>query len=37
MPSGTRFEVVADSRDILGESPTWSETTGCLYWVDLRR
>jgi len=37
MSSGTRFEVVADSRDGLGESPTWCETSGCLYWVDLRR
>jgi len=36
MPSDTRFEVAAESRDVLGESPTWSEASGCLYWVDLR-
>ena len=37
MPSGPGFEVVVDSRDILGESPTWNAQSGCLYWVDLRR
>lgn len=34
MSSQTRWHIVTDSRDRLGESPQWSSVTGDLFWVD---
>jgi L-arabinonolactonase len=31
------IEVIPGERDILGESPVWSEREHVLYWVDIRR
>ena len=32
----TDIEVVADTRAVIGESPTWSPTEQALYWIDVK-
>src|SRR5947209_7182881 len=31
------FEVVLETKDIIGESPTWSAEERALYWIDVKR
>ena len=31
----TNFELLVDSRDLVGEGPTWDERRSCLWWTDI--
>ncbi len=31
----TTFELLVDSRDLVGEGPTWDERRSCLWWTDI--
>jgi len=31
----TGFELLVDSRDIVGEGPTWDDQRSCLWWTDI--
>lgn len=35
MPMGLSFDVMGDTRDAVGECPTWSVAEQALYWVDI--